>query len=178
LALDINSEKIAALISAQVEKYQGGIEVEETGRVLEAADGIVRIGGLSHAVAGEMIKLPGDIYCLALNLDEHHIGGIILGDFEKIQEGDIAKRTGKVLQVPVGEGLLGRIVDPLGRPLDGMGPIKAEEFRLLESEAPGVVDRQSVTEPLQTGIKAIDAMVPIGRGQSHRPEDIAGGRDS
>ncbi|MGM0365866.1 MAG: F0F1 ATP synthase subunit alpha [Actinomycetota bacterium] len=165
MALDINSEKIASLISAQVEKYEGGVEVEETGRVMEAADGIVRIGGLSKAVAGEMIRLPGDAYCLALNLDEHYIGGIVLGDYEKIQEGDIAKRTGQVLRVPVGGALLGRIVDSLGRPVDGMGPIKSEEFRPVEYHAPGVVERQAVNQPLQTGIKAIDAMVPIGRGQ-------------
>ncbi len=165
LALDIKSQKIADLISSTLEKYKTESKIEEVGRVLEAGDGIVKIGGLSQAVAGEMLKLPGDIYCLALNLDENEIGGIILGESRSIQEGDIVKRTGNVLRVPVGEELVGRIVDPLGRPLDNKGPIKAKQYRPIEFKAPSVVARQKVSEPLQTGIKAIDAMVPIGRGQ-------------
>jgi len=165
LALDLHAEKIAALIRAQVDQHHKHAAVEQTGRVLSAADGIVQIGGLSEAVLGEMIALPGDTYCLALNLEADSIGGMILGDHEKIQEGDLAKRTGKVLRVPVGEALLGRIVDPLGRPIDGLGSLKVEQYRPVEYEAPSVVDREPVSEPLQTGIKAIDAMVPIGRGQ-------------
>ncbi|MFO7929577.1 MAG: F0F1 ATP synthase subunit alpha [Candidatus Humimicrobiaceae bacterium] len=165
MALNIGADKIAGLISKNLEKYKAESRVEEVGKVLEAGDGIIRIGGLGKAVAGEMLKLPGDIYCLALNLDEGDIGGIILGESRTIQEGDIVKRTGKVLRVPVGEELVGRIVDPLGRPLDEKGPIKAKHHRPIEFKAPEAVERQPVEEPLQTGIKAIDSMVPIGRGQ-------------
>ncbi len=165
LALNIRPEKIADIISENLEKYKKGSRIEEIGRVLEAGDGIVRIGGLPKAVSGEMLKLPGGIYCLALNLEEDEIGGIILGESRSIQEGDMVRRTGNVLRVPVGEELAGRIVDPLGRPLDDKGPIKAKEYRPIEFKAPEVVERQPVQEPLQTGIKAIDSMVPIGRGQ-------------
>ena len=165
LALSIKPEKIADIISQNLEKYKKGSRIEEVGRVLEAGDGIARIGGLSKAVSGEMLKLPGDIYCLALNLEEDEIGGIILGESRSIQEGDIVRRTGNVLRVPVGEELAGRIVDPLGRPLDDKGPIRAKKYRPIEFRAPEAVERQPVQEPLQTGIKAIDSMVPIGRGQ-------------
>jgi len=165
LALSIKPEKIADIISQNLEKYKKGSRIEEVGRVLEAGDGIARIGGLSKAVSGEMLKLPGGIYCLALNLEEDEIGGIILGESRSIQEGDIVRRTGNVLRVPVGEELAGRIVDPLGRPLDDKGPIRAKKYRPIEFRAPEAVERQPVQEPLQTGIKAIDSMVPIGRGQ-------------
>ncbi|MCG9479521.1 MAG: F0F1 ATP synthase subunit alpha [Actinomycetia bacterium] len=163
--MSMESKKIADLISKQIEKYEAKPQIEEVGAVTEAGDGIVKIAGLSKAVAGEMLELPGGIYCLALNLDQHEIGGVILGESVKIQEGDLVKRTGKVLQVPVGEALVGRIVDPLGIPLDNKGDIDTQIFSPVEFKAPEVVERQPVREPLQTGIKAIDSMVPIGRGQ-------------
>jgi F-type H+/Na+-transporting ATPase subunit alpha len=165
LSLSIKPEKIADIISQNLEKYKKESRIEEVGRVLEAGDGIVRIRGLSKAMSGEMLKLPNGINCLALNLEEDEIGGIILGERRNIQEGDMVRRTGNVLRVPVGEELAGRIVDPLGRPLDDKGPIKAKEYRPIEFKAPEAVERQPVQEPLQTGIKAIDSMVPIGRGQ-------------
>ncbi len=165
MALKIKSDKIAQLISSEISKYKREVYAEEVGKVIEAGDGIARITGLSKAMAGEMLEFPGGVFGVALNLDRNEIGAIIMGDYEKIQEGDPVKCTGNILQVPVGEQLIGRIVDPLGNPLDNKGPIKASQFRPIEFTAPSVVDRQPVKEPLQTGIKAIDSMIPIGRGQ-------------
>ena len=165
MALKIKSEKIAALISSEIEKYKREVIVEEVGAVLEAGDGIARVSGLPRTMAGEMLEFPDKIFGLALNLDRREIGTIILGNFEKIEEGDPVKCTGNILQIPAGEELIGRIIDPLGNPLDNKGPIKNKDFRPVEFMAPGVVDRQPVKEPLQTGIKAIDSMIPIGRGQ-------------
>lgn len=165
LALKINTDKITQLISSEIEKYKSQAAVEEVGRVLEAGDGIARISGLSRAMAGEMLEFPDNTFGVVLNLDRNEIGAIILGDYTRIQEGDIVKCTGKILQVPVGEELVGRIIDPLGNPLDNKGPIKSNKFRPVEFLAPNVVSRQPVKEPLQTGIKAIDSMIPIGRGQ-------------
>lgn len=165
LALKIKSEKIADIISSEIGRYKREVIIEEVGRVLDAGDGIARISGLSNAMSGEMLEFPDNVFGVVLNLDKSEIGAIILGDFIKIQEGDIVKCTGNILQVPVGEALLGRIIDPLGNPLDNKGPLKNEQFGPVEFNAPGVVERQPVKEPLQTGIKAIDSMVPIGRGQ-------------
>lgn len=165
LALKIKSEKIADIISSEIGRYKREVVIEEVGRVLDAGDGIARISGLSNAMSGEMLEFPDNVSGVVLNLDKSEIGAIILGDYIKIQEGDIVKCTGNILQVPVGEALLGRIIDPLGNPLDNKGPLKNEQFGPVEFNAPGVVERQPVKEPLQTGIKAIDSMIPIGRGQ-------------
>jgi F-type H+-transporting ATPase subunit alpha len=165
LGLKIESDKIARLISSEIGKYRREAVSEEIGKVLEAGDGIARVAGLAHAMAGEMVLFPDDRYGLVFNLDRNEIGTIILGDYEKIQEGDTVKCTGKILQVPAGESLLGRVVDPLGNPLDNKGLIKNTDFRPVEFLAPNVVEREPVNEPLQTGLKAIDAMVPIGKGQ-------------
>ncbi len=165
MALKINSNKIASLISSELESYKKETRIEEIGKVMMAGDGIARISGLSKAMAGEMLEFSGNVFGVALNLDKDEIGAIILGDATGIQEGDIVKCTGRILEIPVGESLVGRIVDPLGRPLDNKGPIKAKEFRPIEFLAPGVISREPVKEPLQTGIKAIDSMIPIGRGQ-------------
>jgi len=165
LALKIKSEKRAALISSEIDKYKREIIVEEVGMVLEAGDGIARVSRLPRAMSGEMLEFPNKVFGVALNLDRREIGAIILGNFEKIQEGDPVKCTGNILQIPAGEELIGRVIDPLGVPLDNKGPIKNKDFWPVEFTAPGVVDRQPVKEPLQTGIKAIDSMIPIGRGQ-------------
>jgi len=165
LALKIKSDRIAQLISSEISKYRREVAVEEVGKVLEAGDGIARVTGLTRAMSGEMLEFPGGIYGVVLNLDRNELGAIILGDFEKIQEGDTVKCTGNILQIPAGEELVGRIVDPLGNPLDNKGQVKTRQFRQVEFNAPSVVNRQPVKEPLQTGIKAIDSMIPIGRGQ-------------
>ncbi len=165
MALKINSNRIADLISTELKTYKRQTRVEEVGRVIMAGDGIARITGLSKAMAGEMLQFPDNIYGVALNLDKDEIGAIILGEATKIQEGDLVKCTGRILEIPVGEELVGRIVDPLGRPMDNKGPIKGKQFGPIEFNAPNVISRQPVKEPLQTGIKAIDSMIPIGRGQ-------------
>jgi F-type H+-transporting ATPase subunit alpha len=161
----LRPEEIASVLKAQIEGYQAEVEVEEVGTVLEVGDGIARIYGLRNCVAMEMLELPHDVIGLALNLEEDNVGAVLLGEDTLIKEGDLVKRTGRVLQVPVGEALVGRVVDPLGRPLDDKGPIETDQYRPVEFKAPGVVERQGVKEPLQTGIKAIDSMIPIGRGQ-------------
>jgi F-type H+-transporting ATPase subunit alpha len=163
--MKIRPEEISSVIKKEIEAYERDLDVEEVGTILEVGDGIARIYGLNRTMAGEMLLFPGDVYGLALNLEEDTIGAVILGDYLELKEGDTVKRTGRVLEVPVGEGLLGRIVDPMGRPLDEKGPINAADHRKVDIRAPGVVERQPVKEPLQTGLKAIDSMVPIGRGQ-------------
>ncbi len=165
MALKIDSNRIASLINNELKTYKRETRVEEVGKVMMAGDGIARISGLSKAMAGEMLQFPGNVYGVALNLDKNEIGAIILGEATRIQEGDPVKCTGRILEIPAGEELLGRIVDPLGRPLDNKGPIKAKTYRPVEFMAPDVINRQPIKEPLQTGIKAIDSMVPIGRGQ-------------
>jgi len=161
----IKPEEMTSVIKKEIESYAVTLDVEEVGTVLEVGDGIARIHGLKKAMASEMLRFPNDIYGLALNLEEDNIGAVILGEYTQIKEGDPVERTGRVLAVPSGEGLLGRVIDPLGRPLDGKGPIPQENWRPIESLAPNVVHRQPVKEPLQTGLKAIDSMIPIGRGQ-------------
>jgi F-type H+-transporting ATPase subunit alpha len=159
------ADEIASVIRSEIEQYESRIDVREVGRVLEVGDGIARIYGLSGVMAGEMVEFPNGVYGLALNLEETSVGVIILGDYLKIEAGDEVRSTGRLLSVPVGEAVLGRVIDPLGNPLDGRGPIVTTERRPVESPAPGIAQRQPVKEPLQTGIKAIDAMTPIGRGQ-------------
>lgn len=161
----IKSREIASLLRQEIEKYEPQIEVEEVGTVLEARDGIAIVHGVRGVMANEMLEFPNGIMGLALNLEEDNVGAVIIGDYLQIQEGDIVKRTGRIAEVPVGDGLLGRVVNPLGQPIDGKGPINPEGYRPIEWLAPGVVQRQSVKEPLQTGLKAIDSMIPIGRGQ-------------
>ncbi len=163
--MKLRPEEIASVLKAQIENYQAEVEVEEVGTVLEVGDGIARIYGLRNAMAAEMLDLPHDVTGLVLNLEEDNVGVVLLGEDTLIKEGDLVRRSGKILQVPVGEALVGRVVDPLGNPLDDKGPIETTTFRPVEFKAPGVVERQGVKEPLQTGIKAIDSMIPIGRGQ-------------
>ena len=160
------ADEIASVLRQEIEQYESRIDVREVGRVLEVGDGIARIYGLSNVMAGEMVEFSNEgVFGLAFNLEENSVGVIILGDYLQINEGDEVRSTGRLLSVPVGEAMLGRVIDPLGNPLDGLGPIVTTERRPVESSAPGVAQRQPVKEPLQTGIKAIDAMTPIGRGQ-------------
>ena len=161
----IQSEEISSILLNEIKNYEGELDVEEVGNILEVGDGIARIYGLANCMAGEMLDFGDDIYGMALNLEENNIGAVILGEYLHIREGDEVRRTGKVLSVPVGKALIGRVVNPLGQPLDGKGPIKTERTRKLEFKAPGVVSRQPVKQPLQTGLKAVDSMIPIGRGQ-------------
>ncbi len=163
--MKLRPEEITAVLKAQIEGYQAEVEVEEVGTVLEVGDGIARIYGLRNAMAGEMLDLPHGVTGLVLNLEEDNVGVVLLGEDTLIKEGDLVKRSGRILQVPVGDALVGRVVNPLGVPLDDKGAVETDEFRPVEFKAPGVVQRQPVREPLQTGSKAIDAMIPIGRGQ-------------
>jgi len=161
----IRPEEISAILKQQIERFETDVHVENVGTVIMVGDGIARVWGLEEAMAGELLEFPGETYGMALNLEEDNIGAVILGPYSHIKEGDTVKRTGRIVEVPVGEALIGRVVNPLGQPLDGKGPIETDKFRPIESPAPGVIDRRSVYEPLQTGLKAIDSMVPIGRGQ-------------
>jgi len=163
--MKFKADEIASVIQREIQDFRGEIETREVGRVLEVGDGIARCYGLSSAMSGEMVEFENGTNGLVFNLEENSVGIIILGDYLQIHEGDTVKTTGQLLSVPVGDALIGRVVDPLGNPLDGKGPVVSHDRRPLETPAPGVVDRQPVKEPLQTGIKAIDAMVPIGRGQ-------------
>ncbi|MEZ6101379.1 MAG: F0F1 ATP synthase subunit alpha [Pirellulaceae bacterium] len=163
--MKFNADEIAAVIQKEIEQYKEQIDVREVGTVLEVGDGIARVYGLSSVMAGEMVEFPNGVAGLAFNLEENSVGVIILGDYLQINEGDEVRSLGRLLSVPVGEAVIGRVVDPLGNPLDGLGPIETTESRFVESMAPGVAHRQPVCEPLQTGIKAVDAMTPIGRGQ-------------
>ena len=161
----INAQEISALIKKQIENFQPNFDVTETGVVTYIGDGIARARGLDNAMSGELLEFGNGAYGMAQNLESNDVGIIILGDFVAIREGDIVKRTGKIMEVPVGEALIGRVVNPLGQPVDGLGDIETTGFRPVETPAPGVMQRKSVSEPLQTGLKAIDALVPIGRGQ-------------
>jgi F-type H+/Na+-transporting ATPase subunit alpha len=164
--MQIKPDEITSILKSRIEGLDtGGADLTEVGTVLSVGDGIARIHGLENCMSFEMLELPHDVTGLALNLESDNVGVVLFGDWQKVAEGDTVKRTGRLLEIPVGEALLGRIVDPLGNPLDGKGDINTTEFRPAEFKAPGVVQRQPVTEPLQTGIKAIDAMIPIGRGQ-------------
>ncbi len=160
-----DAKKLIETLKEEIASFSAQAKAEKVGTVIEAGDGIARMTGLSDCLASEMLEFPGDVFGVALNLEEETVGAMILGEASKVREGDKVKRTGKILSVPVGEGLIGRVVDPLGRPLDGKGPIKAAAYYPVEKTAPGVLAREGVNTPLQTGLKAVDAMIPIGRGQ-------------
>ena len=162
---EIKASEINEIIRKQIENFETGVTVTEVGTVIKLGDGIAELHGLEKVMAGELLEFPHDVRGLALNLEEDKVGAVLFGDFQKIREGDLVKRTGRIMQVPVGEALVGRVVDVLGNPIDDAGPIVTDHYYPVERIAPGVVDRQPVKEPLQTGLKAIDAMVPIGRGQ-------------
>jgi len=161
----VKVDEISSIIKAQLSKYKNEIHLADTGTVVQVGDGIARIYGLYNVMAGELLEFPNNIYGMALNLEENNVGAVLFGPDQGIKEGDIVVRTKKVVEVPVGEELIGRVVNPLGQPIDGKGPINAKKTRPVERVAPGVIERKSVKEPMQTGIKAIDAMVPIGKGQ-------------
>lgn len=163
--MKMNPEEITAIIKDQIKNYNVDLNVDEVGTVMEIGDGIAHVHGLEKAMAGELLDFGNDVYGLALNLEQDNVGAVVLGGDTLIKEGTTVKRTGKIMQVPVGENMIGRVVDALGRPIDGKGEIKTTETRPVEYKAPGIADRKSVHEPLQTGLKAIDALVPIGRGQ-------------
>ncbi|HWG59663.1 MAG TPA: F0F1 ATP synthase subunit alpha [Candidatus Acidoferrales bacterium] len=162
---NIKADEITRILREQIENYQQAVAVEEVGSVISVGDGIARVHGLDKCMAGEMIEFPHGVFGIALNLEEDQVGTVLLGDYTEIREGDTVKRTNKIMSVPVGDELIGRVMNPLGQPLDDKGPIQSSQRNDLERLAPGVVDRQPVREPLQTGIKAIDSMIPIGRGQ-------------
>ena len=163
--MDIRADEISKIIRDQIGGFAADVDVAEVGTVISLADGVARVHGCERAMAGEMLEFPHGVFGIALNLEEDSVGAVLLGDFLKIKEGDPVKRTGRIISVPVGEEMLGRVVNALGQPIDGKGPILTTTFAPIETLAPGVVDRQSVREPMQTGLKAIDGMVPIGRGQ-------------
>ena len=163
--MSITAEEISTLIKQQIENFDSEIEISDVGTVIEVGDGIARAHGLDNVMAGELVEFSNGVVGMAQNLEESNVGIVILGPYTEIKEGDEVRRTGRIMQVPVGEELIGRVVNPLGQPIDGNGPIETGKTRPIESEAPGVMARKSVHEPLQTGIKAIDALVPIGRGQ-------------
>lgn len=163
--LSIRADEISRVLKEQIKSYNKNLEVTESGTVLSVGDGVARVYGLDNAMAGELIEFPGNVMGMVLNLENDSVGVVILGEDRDIKEGDIVKRTKKIVQVPVGDGLMGRVVDGLGNPIDGKGPIQSSESRVVDVKAPGIIKRQSVHEPLQTGIKAIDSMIPIGRGQ-------------
>jgi F-type H+-transporting ATPase subunit alpha len=165
MEMQIRADEISKILKEQIKNYSKTIEVTETGSVLSGGDGVARVYGLETAMAGELVEFPGETFGMVLNLESESVGVVIFGEDRGIKEGDTVKRTKRIVQVPVGEALLGRVVDPLGNPIDGRGPIKTEHTRVVELKAPGIILRQPVHEPLQTGIKAIDSMIPIGRGQ-------------
>ena len=163
--MSLRADEISSLIQKQIEGFDGNIELKETGRVISVGDGIARIHGLENAMSGELLSFPGNLVGMVLNLEEDNVGAILLGFDSDIKEGDEVKRTGRIMEVPIGPEMVGRVVNSLGEPIDGKGPIKTDKFGPIERIAPGVIDRKSVHEPLQTGIKAIDGMIPVGRGQ-------------
>ncbi|MDW7708961.1 MAG: F0F1 ATP synthase subunit alpha [Deferrisomatales bacterium] len=163
--MQIRAEEISQIIKSKIQNFEVKLDVAETGVVLNVGDGIARVHGLEKCMAGELLEFTGGVMGMALNLEEDNVGAALLGEDVHIKEGDLVKRTGSIVSVPVGDALLGRVVDPLGQPVDGLGPVESSETRIIDIKAPGIVQRQSVKEPLQTGLKAIDSMVPIGRGQ-------------
>lgn len=163
--MKLKPEEISSIIKQQIEKYKTEVEISDVGTVIQVGDGIARIYGLENAMSGELLEFPGGIYGMALNLDEDSIGCVIMGPYTQIREGDTVKRTGRIVEVPVGDVMIGRVVNSMGQPIDGKGSINATKFRPVEHRAEGVIERKSVHQPLQTGYKAIDSMVPIGRGQ-------------
>ncbi|MBQ7833656.1 MAG: F0F1 ATP synthase subunit alpha, partial [Lachnospiraceae bacterium] len=163
--MNLRPEEISSVIKDQIKRYSDRLEVSDVGTVIQVADGIARVHGLESAMQGELLEFPGEVYGMVMNLEEDNVGAVLLGNQKSISEGDIVKRTGRVVEVPVGDAMLGRVVNALGQPIDGKGPIVTSKYRQIERVASGVITRKSVDTPLQTGIKAIDAMVPIGRGQ-------------
>src|SRR5215471_10536633 len=163
--MGINADEITKIIREEIEEYRAGVEISEIGSVISVGDGIARVYGLEKAMAGELLEFPRGVMGLALHLEETQVGGVLLGDYTEIGEGGQVKRPRRIMEVPVGDALVGRVVNALAQPIDGKGPITSEQRFPVERLAPGVVDRQPVKEPLQTGIKAIDSMIPIGRGQ-------------
>ena len=163
--MNLRPEEISSVIKEQIERYSSQLDVSDVGTVIQVADGIARVHGLENAMQGELLQFPGDVYGMVLNLEEDNVGVVLLASASNIEEGDIVKTTGRVVEVPVGDALLGRVVNSLGQPIDGKGPVQTDKFRKIERVASGVITRKSVDTPLQTGIKAIDSMVPIGRGQ-------------
>ena len=163
--MKISSDEITSVIKKQIENYKVDLNVDEVGTVLEVGDGIAHVYGLENCMAGELLELPNGVYGMAMNLEESNVGAVLLGNAETIKEGDVVKRTGRLMQVPVGNAVIGRVVNALGQPIDGRGEIKTDAYRDIEIKAPGIADRQPVNVPLQTGLKCIDSMVPIGRGQ-------------
>ena len=163
--MNLRPEEISSIIKQQIEQYAGTLEVSDVGTGIQVADGIARVHGLESAMQGELLEFPGDVYGMVLNLEEDNVGVVLLGQIDDVNEGDIVKTTGRVVEVPVGDAMLGRVVNALGQPIDGKGPIQTDRHRQIERVASGVISRKSVDTPLQTGIKAIDSMVPIGRGQ-------------
>src|SRR3989338_1871185 len=156
---------IVEQLKKQIESFENTVQLEEVGKVIEVGDAIARLSGLTHCQSNEMLEFPNDTFGVALNLEEETIGAVLLGEYAHIKEGDTVKRTGRILSVPVGEELIGRVVNPLGLPIDGGSPIKSKKFSPIDRIAPGVMTREPVSQPVATGIKAIDAMIPIGRGQ-------------
>ncbi|MCT4633528.1 MAG: F0F1 ATP synthase subunit alpha [Firmicutes bacterium] len=173
--MNLRPEEISSVIKEQIKRYEDKLQVEDVGTIIEVGDGIARVHGLEKCMAGELLLFPGDVYGMALNLEEDSVGAVLLGSDTGIKEGDVVKRTNRIAEVPVGENMFGRVVNTLGQPIDGKGPIKTDKFRPMESNAPGVIDRKSVHQPLQTGIKAIDSMIPVGKGQR---ELIIGDRET
>src|SRR5579884_2445346 len=165
MATTLNPSEISELIRRRIEQVKLAAEARNEGTIVTVSDGIVRIHGLADVMSGEMIEMPGNTFALALNLERDSVGAVVLGDYEHLREGDTVKTTGRILEVPVGEAMLGRVVDALGNPIDGKGPIQAQASSPIEKVAPGVIWRKSVSQPVQTGYKSVDAMIPIGRGQ-------------
>ena len=163
--MNLRPEEISSVIKDQIKRYAADLEVSDVGTVIQVADGIARVHGLENAMQGELLEFPGEVYGMILNLEEDNVGAVLLGSQHSINEGDTVKTTGRVVEVPVGDCMIGRVVNALGQPIDGKGPIQTDKYRKIERVASGVITRKSVDTPLQTGIKAIDAMVPIGRGQ-------------
>ena len=163
--MELRAAEISAILKDQIANFGAEADVAEVGQVISVGDGVARVHGLDNVQAGEMVEFPGGIKGMALNLESDNVGIVIFGDDRAIKEGDTVKRTGAIVDVPVGKGLLGRVVDGLGNPIDGKGPIESDERRLVEIKAPGIIPRKSVHEPVQTGIKALDSLVPVGRGQ-------------
>ncbi|MEO6964880.1 MAG: F0F1 ATP synthase subunit alpha, partial [Acidobacteriaceae bacterium] len=161
----IKADEISQLLREQIENFESRVRVDEVGTIISLGDGIARIHGLDKAMAGEMLEFPHGVYGLAMNLDEDQVGAVLLGDYTELSEGNQVKRTGKIMSVPVGDAMIGRVVNALGQPIDDKGPIATDQSLPVERLAPGVIERQPVREPMLTGIKAIDAMIPIGRGQ-------------
>ena len=172
--MNLRPEEISSVIKEQIKKYAAKLETSEVGTVIQVADGIARVHGLEKAMQGELLEFPGEVFGMVMNLEEDNVGAVLLGDHKNISEGDTVKTTGRVVEVPVGDAMTGRVVNALGQPIDEKGPIHTDTFRPIERVAHGVIERKSVDTPVQTGIKAIDSMVPIGRGQRElHGEDVA-----